>query len=215
MAAGALDLITLKEAKVILFPGQPQVTADDDLIQAVLSSVCEAFQEQAGFLIAQVNHVELRNGNGKRTIYAYHKPVAVSPLPVVKENGVTLAVATGYSTTADVIFDPVLGQFMRTIGSANVPLTLLSQDDSPGTWSTGFQNVELDYTGGYSVDKVPRDLKLLMEYMVGEEWKMISKRQIGIDRSAMGQASLQLMSKLPVRYQRIYDAWTRPMVPPT
>jgi hypothetical protein len=104
---------------------------------------------------------------------------------------------------------------MRMLGSANIPISPISQDDAPGTWSTGFQNIELDYTGGYAVASVPKDLKLLMEYMVGEEWKMISKKQIGIDRSAMAQGSLQLLSKLPVRYQRIYDVWTRPLVPPT
>lgn len=209
MAADPLDLITIKEAKGILFSAKETSDAEDERIQACITSVSQELNAVCGRVFAQpaAPYSEARNGNGRRALWAMNPPIAGTP--TVTENGRALVVSVGYSTSADVIVDPGRGVFYRSTGPTVVPLGW----GLPGRWQPGVQNVVLGYVGGYAPASLPADLKGLVKYMVGHAWKQYGRDEVGISQRAFGQGTLTLLEDLPDFYKRVLDFYTRPMVP--
>lgn len=213
--AGALDLITVDEAKASLFPGHPEVTQADDLLGDVVSAVSVYWQTWFGTNYARQAYTENRSGRGRRSIWSFHRPVEpTNPAPTVTENGTGLVVVTGWNPNADVSFDPATGEFRRLPGPTLLQ-SLAGNPTLPGRWSEGFLNVVLSYTGGYAVSAVPTDLKLLVKYCVGLVWKTLDTKRVGVAREQFGQGSLEFDKDLPDYYMRIANTYSRPMVPET
>lgn len=206
----ATDFVTRQDVKILL--GFKNDDSNDALIDAIIPPICESLRRQCGLNFDQRAYTEVRNGNGRSAIFVLQPPVATSPAPSVTENGTSLVVATGYSTSADVIVDPNSGKFYRVQGPTPVP-SFPGYMQQPGAWCRGVQNVTLGYTGGYATANLPAHLLLLTKYMVGAFWKQLDRKDLDVSSKNVGQASVQLLQDLPDRYKKLLDLLTRPMVP--
>ena len=204
------EIITLDEAKNYL--GFSEDDRYDEILDLMVAAASQTFREITGDDFDQRAYVETRNGKGTRAIHARHRPIAASPAPTATENGTALVVATGYSTTADVVVELERGVFHRRSGETVVspPLSLV-----PGVWSPGVQNIGLGYTGGYEAADMPADAKLFVKYAVAYFWKHTDKKEIGVAQRSIGQGSTTFLEELPKVYRDIADRHRRAIIAET
>lgn len=201
------DLITLKEARLYL--GFPDQDSEDALLSAVIAGVSQAIRQDCTRHFTTRQYSEVINGRGVRAIFARDAPVAASPAPAVSENGVALAVAAGYSNSADVSVNLEEGIFYRLPGSSAVSARVPIQ---VGVWSEGINNVQLVYTAGVDVADVPPDLKLAVKYAVGMAWKHADRKEIGVKSRSDGQRNVDFLDDLPAIYKAIIGNYARPFL---
>ena len=133
-------------------------TSADDALLATLLESAEALlrnycNRPDGW--TQAAFTETLDGAGVNTFTVRNTPVAASPAPVVK---VTYGTSQQTINAARYRFDPEVGEF-RYIAS-RVMMFEYGEDNGDvredPAWSEGFQNIEVEYTGGYS--SIPADL---------------------------------------------------------
>lgn len=96
-------------------------------------------------------------GRARDEIWAKHYPI--TSITSVKENGVALVTASGYTTSADVLLYAERGSLMRRPGSTIIPISgFPGASGFPSGWSSGFQNIELTYKGGFPSGSLPADI---------------------------------------------------------
>lgn len=147
---------------------------------------------------------EPHSGAGKFHVFAKQRPVAISPLPVVTENGTALTVAAGYSSSAHVVFDPETGIFTRQ------PLDLIGPSITNGkrsSWAEGNNNIALSYTGGYAAADMPNDLKLLVQFTAAFFWKQSDHKEVTVKRRSNQQGTTEFFDNLPPLYKAILDRY--------
>jgi Phage gp6-like head-tail connector protein len=203
------DLVSLQEVKKYLRIGK--TSAHDDELNAIIPAVSEDIRSYTGFDWDARTYTELRNGNGQPSITALKAGPPGPPITAVtsvKEDGVALTVATGYSTAADVIVNLERGVFTRRPGSSNLGWPVF-----PGRWSEGVLNLELVYLTGYAIDAIPGDIKLLAKYACAIYFKHLDAKWQGIQSRASGQGSVSIVEELPKMYRGILEGNRRVFVP--
>lgn len=200
------DLVTLAEVRGYLFPAGAPDNADRILgnLISVVSAAVE--QETQVSFSQQVYGPEYLDGSGRPSIFLSRAPILPAPLPVVKENGIALTVAVGYSVTADVILRPDYGILYRQAGLTPPTISFVG---SKAVWPKGTQNIEVtSFTAGYAV--VPEDLKSYVKYAVAFLWEMPDRKRIGVRRRGSGgQGDTEFLDDLPAVYKRILAQYTR------
>ena len=150
----------------------------------------------------QASYVETFNGTNRKALRLVETPVAISPAPTVTEDGAALVVAVGYSTSADVVCDPVNGLMHRLpTGSRATAQT--------NAWSPGVQNITVTYTGGYTTATTPGDLRMATAYVGGILWRASDKMEIGVMSRGDAAHNISLLEDLPAIYKRILDVYKR------
>lgn len=142
---------------------------------------------------------EYHSGTDRPHLWARHLPVAISPLPVVTENGAALVVAAGYSSSANVVFEPTRGVFSRMAGGAKT------------TWLIGENNVNFSYTGGYLLGLAPRDLRLLVKFVAALVWQESDRNQYAVKRRSGQQGSTEFWDDIPPLYKAIVQRYAVPI----
>ena len=193
------DLITTKQARLYL---KLKDGEKDDDIGPIISAVSEFVRGRTGLKFDQRIYTEFHNGKGLRTLRVRETPVATSPAPTVTENGTALVVTTGYSDTADVVYDPGEGVFHRRTGSTFIGGT---RTDIPGRWSPGAQNITIVYTGGYLPADMPADIMLVVKYALSFAWQHTDRKQVGVSAKSSGGGNITLLETLPKFYLNILD----------
>ena len=149
---------------------------------------------------------ELHSGRrGQSYLFPNQRAVAASPLPTVKENGIDLTVAVGYSSTAHVTLDPSTGCLTRQpISQAynSAPWDIYSKK---GLWAEGNHNIEIGYKGGYS--PIPNDLKILAQYCAAYVWKNSDRKELTVKRRTDQQGSTEFFENLPEFYKAILNRY--------
>ncbi len=209
------DIVTLKEFKAYLgreiledSEGEPALgiflTAAQDMIRAEcgLPGIPQNFDQRA---LTNEYH---SGRKGQVHLFSNQRPVAVSPLPTLSENGTDLVVAAGYSSTAHVVFDPETGIFTRQpIGQVCAPPQPSDPCSCPskqGLWAEGNNNIVLKtYTGGYAAASMPADLKLLIQYTAAFVMKQADRNEITMKRRSDQQGSTEFFDNLPPFYAGI------------
>lgn len=205
------NLVSLDEVKKFLRIGK--TSEHDDELNAIIPAVSEDVRSYTGFDWDQRTYTELRNGNGQPAMTALKagRPgPPINSVTSVKENGVLLTVATGYSTIADVIVDLARGVFTRAPGSSS-PATGFRA--TPGRWSEGVLNLELVYQAGDVVASIPADIKLPAKYACGVFLKHIDSKWIGIQSRSAGQGSVSIIDELPALYRSMLERRRRVLTP--
>ena len=192
------NLITLEEFKLYLGPETKLNTKNDDLMNACVASSSNLVRDLLGRDVDLQAYNENYDGNGLPYIALRQIPVALSPIPVVTENGVALVVGAGYSPNADVLVDPVRGWLNRNTGPTNVPGNF---SESPGRWTISFQGINVVYTAGNS--PVPEDLKLLTRYIASRLWHDSSRKSGSVARRSTGTNSVEFLQTIPDVYKEI------------
>lgn len=198
------DLITLDEAKEYL--GFAEDDEHDDILLLFLKAGSDVFRSITGLNWDQRGYTETRSGKGTRSIRVRQRPIAATPLPTATENGTTLTVAVGFSTTADVVVElgdeDTPGAFHRRTGPTVVapPVALV-----PGVWAPGVLNIVLGYTGGFAVADVPEDIKVFVKYATAFLWKHTDKKEIGVAQRSVGQGSTTFLEEMPKVYRDIAE----------
>jgi len=206
-----MDLVSLDEVKKFLRLGK--TSEHDQELTAIIPAVSEDIRSYTGFDWDERTYTELRNGNGQAALTALKagRPgPPIASVTSVKENGVLLTVATGYSTTADVIVDLVRGVFTRRQGSTT-PGT--GGWPTPGRWSEGVLNLELVYQAGDVIASIPADIKLPAKYVCGVFLKHVDSKWIGIQSRSAGQGNTTLVDELPAMYRSMLDGRRRVLAP--
>lgn len=142
---------------------------------------------------------EYHSGSDRADLWARHLPVAVSPLPVVTENGAALVVAAGYSASADVVFETTRGVFTRQTGGYK------------STWLCGVNNVSFGYTAGYALGSAPRDLRMLIKFLAGLLWQESERAQFTVKRRSGQQGSTEFWDDLPPLYKSTMERYMVPI----
>jgi len=108
------------------------------------------------FLEPSVAYVEYHDGAraaGRMRDSLYTKHYPITSITSVKENGVAIVTASGYTTTADALIYSEAGILMRRPGGTSIPLGVVSGIGS--RWTEGYQNIEITYKAGYSAANMP------------------------------------------------------------
>lgn len=204
-----MDLITLDEAKKYLRIGK--TSQHDAELPALISAVSLDVCRVTGFDWLQASITEPRNGNGQAALTALKagRPgPPITSVTSVKENGVTLTVATSYSESADVIVDLQRGVFTRRPGNPSSAVW-----PCKGYWTEGVLNVELQYVAGDAVGSIPADIKLPVKELVAILFKRMDAKWQGISSRAAGQGSVSLVDELPSFYRLMLERRRRVMTP--
>lgn len=172
----ATTLLSLEE--YLTWAQQPEAGTDDTEIEEMIDAAAAWIKAHTGRLLEEdAAIVEILDGEGPRVGGRYreilylaraNKPFG-STLPVVLENGESLTVASGYSTTAPVIWVPAEGKLIRQGGNQQVVSPSWART-SQG-WSRGYQNISVTYTGGYAAAAVPENIKQVMRELTGLFYK--------------------------------------------
>lgn len=204
-------LVSLADLKAYLFPEGAPDSSPDEILTDILGSVSEMLVTHTGVTFATpVSATEYYDGKNNASIRLKRSPVASSPLPVVKENGVALVVAVGYSDTADVILknpgEPMGSWLTRRPGATAVP----SGSRVPGLWCPGVQNIEATYSAGYAT--IPPDIRLVVKYAASFLFAQPDRNRIGVSRrQGKDGSSTDFFEKLPEVYRDILQRYRVPL----
>lgn len=202
------DLVTVDEVKAFL--GFPTSNTQDEALQPFVTSVSDFIRSYCGQdFTYNAYAAETRNGNAKADIYALNPPIDGTQPITVTEDGIALLVATGYNTAVDVIVNLDDGVFHRQAGPT--PRAIWNSQ-RVGTWSKGFSNVVLGYTGGFKV--MPEGLKMVVKRIIAHFWKETSDKRIAVESSNETGSSVRWMEDIPKAYLKVLDIYTQPFRPP-
>lgn len=206
------DLITLNEFKGYLGPDVKKSSQNDTELAAHVASASDWVRDEINRDFDERVYVELLDGNNQQMIQLAHEPVKLSVLPVVLENGITLAVAFGYSTAADVIVKPGTlapreSAYLARVMGPTAPLT--PSYAQPGRWAPGFQNITVTYTAGYDAATMPPAIKALTKYIAARLWKEADRKEIGIARRTTGGRSVDYAKDIPEPYKTTIGNWKK------
>jgi len=134
---------------------------DDDVLAALAESTSAYITRRTRRRVAPpAQETEIHDGDGRRVRGKWREVLVLNWHPIldpgaltVTENGVALAVASGYSTTADVIVIPDKGRLIRRPTfqtSGPVPTRTLDLG-----WAPGIQNISVACRGGYDATAAP------------------------------------------------------------
>lgn len=204
-------LVSLADLKAYLFPEGAPDSSPDAILTDILGSVSESLVTYTGVTFATpVTSTEYYDGKNKDSFRLNRSPVPASPLPVVKENGVALVTAVGYSDTADVILknpgDPMGSWLVRRPGGTAVPFG----SRIPGLWSPGVQNIEVTYPAGYAT--IPADIRLVVKFASAFLFAQPDRNRIGVSRrQGKDGSSTEFFEKLPEIYRDILQRYRVPL----
>lgn len=146
------DLSVLKD-----WAGDRLEQADEEVLDRCLGAAQDWVEHHSGRELEQPSspYVEYFNGcdaDGRfgeiLRLKRSRGPFTTNGLAIV-ENGVTLTHVTGYSETADVIFDVERGRLVRNRVSG-------------AGWADGVQNIQVTYQAGYTTDTLPKAIEQLI-----------------------------------------------------
>lgn len=204
-------LVSLADLKAYLFPEGAPDSSPDAILTDILGSVSESVRTWTGVTFGPATvATEYYDGKNNASFRLSRSPVPASPLPVVKENGVALVTAVGYSDTADVILknpgDPMGSWLARRPGATAVPFG----SRIPGLWSRGIQNIEVAYPAGYA--EVPADIRLVVKYSSAYFFAQPDRNRIGVSRrQGKDGSSTEFFEKLPESYRDILQRYRVPV----
>lgn len=204
-------LVSLADLKAYLFPEGAPDSSPDGILTDLLGSVSESVRTWTGVTFGTpTSATEYYDGKNNRSFRLSRSPVPASPLPVVKENGVALVTAVGYSDTADVILknpgDPMGSWLARRPGGTAVPFG----SRIPGNWSPGVQNIEVTYSAGYT--EIPADIRLVVKYSAAYFFAQPDRNRIGVSRrQGKDGSSTEFFEKLPESYKDILQRYRVPV----
>ncbi len=165
MGAVAIAGVTVVEA----WAPNKDATSRAELVRAI-KAASDWIEGQIGRRVVApaADVVELYDGTGqwvrgRRREHLYLRQTPAIAITTVRENGITLTTAQGYTTTADVVIrlgdrrdSSRLTRRATFPGTSAVPRTRVL----PG-WAEGTQNLEITYRGGFDKAAVPEDLQQL------------------------------------------------------
>jgi hypothetical protein len=193
-------IVTLESFKAHLGSDVQKSSEKDGLLLTFLLAAEEMVRSRCSQNFDQRAYAsELHSGRDKPFLWARQVPVAASPLPTVTENGTALVVAAGYSSSAQVVFNPATGCFTRMTAGAR------------DRWLDGNENVALSYTGGYASAVMPADLQLLVKFIAALTWQTTDRNQIAVKRRSGQQGSTDFWDDLPPFYQSILNRYSVPI----
>ncbi len=189
------------------------------VIDELALAASEYIEEDVGYLIRSPSTAVTRiyDGDGEQVgggsgelLYLGDRIQDLATL-TVKENAKTLTVATGYTTTADVVarnVDGVLGQLLRrTVPVTGGGAVLVSQRRGVvGGWYPGIQNVEVTFLPGWkgdAADPVPRDFKRACVMLA---WYWFERRNwVGIRSRSSAAGTTGFRDDIPEDVKAILD----------
>ncbi len=186
-----------------------QTEAEDDVLARLIVAASDWLEgETSRVFVSPVSDVTIfLDGSGSKVTGRYDEVLYLPFRPVVsvtsvKENGLALTLASGYTTTADVVKVLDDGKLVRRPTQAAVDTTSVG-------WAAGVQNLEVAYKPGYAV--VPTDVE---QACVELTWLMYreSRRQ-GRESMSRGGMSINFVRDLaPVVADVVerYKDWGRP-----
>ena len=185
MAAAATDLCTLADVKAYL--ANMQGTADDALLQQIITAVGEDFLRRTGrdTISQQLPFVETYDGTGGVRQFTRNYPIVL--VSSVSVNGSSISPSTGYGSNGYTVDGNRKSIVLPGYGYWNRPCG----------FPRGVQNVQISYQAGYG--SVPPDLQRAAVQTVAAWYD----RRRHVDESSI-QAGAQ------VGGQTMYRSWDIP-----
>jgi hypothetical protein len=190
-----------------------QTEAEDDVLARLVVAASDWLEgETARVFVPPVADVTIYlDGSGGKVagrcdevLYLPFRPVA--SVTSVKENGIALTLAAGYTTTADVVKVLDDGKLVRR--ATQTAVEPVGYGPSAG-WAPGVQNIEVAYKPGYAV--VPTDVE---QACVELTWLMYreSRRQgrESMSRSGMSINFVRDLAPVVADVVERYKDWGRP-----
>lgn len=173
-----------------LYTSGGQISADDALLQRVISGLSAGIQSVLSRVFAPTTYTEIRNGTGKTEMMVLNDPII--SVTSVTVDGVAISPRSapgqsGYMFDADTIY----------------------LDGSCFT-NTSRQNVILVYSGGFN--PLPADLDQDMCEAVGFLYR--ERDRIGLSSKGMAGETTAFLRDLPSHLQRRFNQYNRPFRPP-
>lgn len=193
----ASDLTTLANVKGWLSPPLT-TTADDALLQRLITAASQFIQTWLGRQIAQQSYTDTRDGNGGRKLVFANAPVsAVASLTI---DGIAIPPAPN-PTTAGFVFSPTMLYLQGTIPGPARDIHVFSR---------GFQNVVVAYTAGYAA--TPPEIEQACIALVGLRYK--ERDRIGqVSKNLAGEVVSFAQKDMPADVQTVLEQYRRSFAP--
>lgn len=166
MAEG--DLTTLAALQAFLRGQVVLPTADEPLVEGLISAVSAEFKSETGSEILTAAYSEARNGNGRATLFLRQFPVI--SVQGVEVNGTTIPARPSTLENGWVLADASIGR-LQLVGSV---------------FSEGVANVVVQYRAGYGT-AAPADVSQAIVDQVAYLYRM--KDRIGIANESQNGTS--------------------------
>ena len=152
----------------------------DQLLALVVQAATDHIEARTGRIFVEDTVSVVLNGNDARGKCREILPPLcppVSGVPVVTENGVALAVTTGYDANGeyDVVVDP--GEAHKVGKMYRTPRGRASTRDRVGLgWAEGIRNITADYTGAaFPNSQAPQDIQSACVELSYLLWQVAAK----------------------------------------
>lgn len=200
------ELTTVADIK--LYAGITGSTSDAllaTLLESAEASLRQYCSRPDGW--ARAAHTETLDGRGVNTLLVRNTPVAASPAPAVAILHGTTSTTAG---TTSYRYEAATGEF-RYIGGESWGWDDADSHYQRG-WPSGFQNITIEYTGGYAV--IPADLAHAAIDMTLYLYHR-RQRDLGLQSEALGAYSYTLAGPaegdrgLPLEVRTLVDPYRR------
>lgn len=197
VTASTTALITLDEAKIFLSLAL-DYNKEDALIQDLINGVSESVVKYMGRDLISTAHTELRDGNGRNTMWLLNWPIIDSTV----------------SGTDPVLYIDDDGDDTWDLASTTYSITLKWDKTTGEVWlkdkdvfPKGRRNLKFVYTAGYSANTaIPADIKLAVKKLVGIYREEMSGGKLGVRSvSIANEATTYDFGTWPADIRAIFD----------